>query len=109
MLCSVGIFARPKKMLCAMLHRWLSAATPVCGCCRLCVGWLRTLVRCSQSSSMFGSGGSEVFPRTVLCSFLVVAALPSGLSCAGGTLCIPLVERFASFLVPCMLSQMVVW
>ncbi|MQL70894.1 hypothetical protein Taro_003196, partial [Colocasia esculenta] len=26
-----------------------------------------------------GSGGSEVFPRTVLCLFLVVAALPSGL------------------------------
>ncbi|MQM18474.1 hypothetical protein Taro_051466 [Colocasia esculenta] len=26
-----------------------------------------------------GSGGGEVFPKTVLCSFLVVAALPSGL------------------------------
>ncbi|MQM16823.1 hypothetical protein Taro_049784, partial [Colocasia esculenta] len=26
-----------------------------------------------------GSGGGEIFPRTVLCSFLVVVALPSGL------------------------------
>ncbi|MQM20911.1 hypothetical protein Taro_053941 [Colocasia esculenta] len=39
-----------------------------------------------------GSGGGEVFPRTVLCSFLVVAVLPSGLrfpGCAGGTSCVP--------------------
>ncbi|MQL96729.1 hypothetical protein Taro_029407 [Colocasia esculenta] len=40
------------RCLCAVLHRWLSAVTPVCGCCRLCAGSLRTLVRCSRSSSL---------------------------------------------------------
>ncbi|MQL97229.1 hypothetical protein Taro_029913 [Colocasia esculenta] len=59
----------------------------------------------------FGSGGGEVFPRNVLCSFLVVAVLPSGLrfpGCDGGTSCAPRVGRLASFLAPCGLCQMVV-
>ncbi|MQL97602.1 hypothetical protein Taro_030301 [Colocasia esculenta] len=34
-----------------------------------------------------GSGGGEVFPRSVLCSFLVVATLPSGLRCIAWLLC----------------------
>ncbi|MQL89707.1 hypothetical protein Taro_022289, partial [Colocasia esculenta] len=34
-----------------------------------------------------GSGGGEVFPRTLLCSFLVVAALPSRLRCIAWLLC----------------------
>ncbi|MQM23507.1 hypothetical protein Taro_056572, partial [Colocasia esculenta] len=34
-----------------------------------------------------GSGGGEVFSRTVLCLFLVVAALPSGLRCIAWLLC----------------------
>ncbi|MQL74803.1 hypothetical protein Taro_007154 [Colocasia esculenta] len=75
------------RCLCAVLHHWLSAATPVCSCCRLCDGWLQTLVRCSRSSSLLVLVEVRFFPRTVLCSFLVVAALPSGLRCIAWLLC----------------------
>ncbi|MQL97167.1 hypothetical protein Taro_029851 [Colocasia esculenta] len=85
-----------------------------------CRFWHRTTL------GAFGGGSPQSCPVVVL----VVAALslcrdelsllPAGLpvvflfvfeflGCAGGTSCVPAVGWFASFLAPCMLSQMVVW
>ncbi|MQM17990.1 hypothetical protein Taro_050972, partial [Colocasia esculenta] len=86
-LCSVGIFARAKQMLMCRVaplvehcdtYLWLLSA--------LC--WL--VVNSGEVLPEFfsvGSRGGEVFPRTVLCSFLVVAAFPSGLRCIAWLLC----------------------
>ncbi|MQL97214.1 hypothetical protein Taro_029897 [Colocasia esculenta] len=47
----------------------------------------------------------EVLPKAALCCLPVHSRV---LGCAGGTSCVPLVERFAMFLVPYVLCQMVV-
>ncbi|MQM06626.1 hypothetical protein Taro_039454, partial [Colocasia esculenta] len=146
-LCSVDGVVRAKQMLVCRVaplvkhcdsYLWLLPA----------LGWL--VANSGEVLPEFfsvGSSGGEVFPRTVLCSFLVVAALPSGLSegsspsgnvsllvkvfhCVTSlvevsvvwfvTVALPSrlsccatsrlrVGRFASFLAPCVLFQMVVW
>ncbi|MQL93375.1 hypothetical protein Taro_026018 [Colocasia esculenta] len=80
---SLGIFARAKQML--VCH-----VAPLIECCDTCLWLLPALcwlfVNSGEVFPKFfsvGSSGGEVFPRTVLWSFLVVAALPSVLSLFG--------------------------
>ncbi|MQM18289.1 hypothetical protein Taro_051277, partial [Colocasia esculenta] len=54
---------------------------------------------CGAFDRMSGRGAGQVV------SLIVIEFL----SCAGGTSCVPVVEWFASFLVPYVLFQMVVW
>ncbi|MQM12607.1 hypothetical protein Taro_045528, partial [Colocasia esculenta] len=77
---SVVVVARAKQMLvccvaplveCCDTYLWLLSAL-----CWLVVDPGEVLPEFFSASS----GGGEVFPRTLLCSFLVVAVLPSGLS-----------------------------
>ncbi|MQM18214.1 hypothetical protein Taro_051201 [Colocasia esculenta] len=79
-LCLVGIFARAKQMLVCRVATLVER-------CDTCLWLLPALCWLFVNSGevfpeFFSvcSGGGEVFPKTVLCSFLVVvAALPSGL------------------------------
>ncbi|MQM17611.1 hypothetical protein Taro_050583, partial [Colocasia esculenta] len=71
--------ARAKQML-------VCCVAPLVERCNTCLELLPALCWLVVNSSevlpeffSIGSGGGEVFPRTVLCSFLVVATLPSGL------------------------------
>ncbi|MQM20405.1 hypothetical protein Taro_053421 [Colocasia esculenta] len=82
----VGILARAKQML-------LCHVEPLVERCDTCLWLLSALCWLFVNSGgvfpeffSVGSGRGEVFPRTVLCSFLVVAALPSGLSCLNSLL-----------------------
>ncbi|MQM20380.1 hypothetical protein Taro_053398, partial [Colocasia esculenta] len=86
-LCSVGILARAKQMLVCHVE-------PLVERCDTCLWLLSALCWLFVNSGevfpeffSVGSGRGEVFSRTMLCSFLVVTALPSGLRCIAWLLC----------------------
>ncbi|MQL85288.1 hypothetical protein Taro_017802 [Colocasia esculenta] len=86
-LCSVGVFARAKQIL--VCH-----VAPLVERCDTCLWLLPALCwlvvnsgEVLQEFFSVGFGRGEVFPKTVLCTFLVVAALPSGLRCIAWLLC----------------------
>ncbi|MQM10131.1 hypothetical protein Taro_043021 [Colocasia esculenta] len=56
-------------------------------------------VECRALGRVSGRGAGQVV-------FMFVLSFPD---CTGGTSCVPSIERFASFIAPCMLCQMVVW